>query len=413
MLVKRRIFIVLLFLLTAALFFACAGEFEQEESSGTDNSLQGDLQGNSSLVSSASSQSDGTSLPESSSETTSAVEASEESSADTSSADEDSSAASSEEPSTSTESNQETSKEPEENSKEPDPQPIKKPHTVNGFLVYDYRAMEQFGGGATGGQLTAGLLNKLKERVGADVNVYAMPIPNASAYYAPEGYERAITNTQNCVYGMRDALVDVQFVDVYSALLPHTDEEIYARTDHHWFALGAYYAAEELCKTAGVDFAPLSQFERKSFDGFLGSAYSAYGVSELAARPETFVWFEPMQSYTVNYYNHKFRSPTTGSLFTSSKGYTKFIRGDGNAVQIQTDVSNGRKLLVIKDSYGNALAPFLIAGFEEVYIIDMRFFECNILKFIDDYQITDVSLSISVFTAAGSKRDHITRLMNQ
>ena len=161
-----------------------------------------------------------------------------------------------------------------------------------------------------------------------------------------------------------------------------------------------------------ADFAPLTQFDRCSFDGFLGSAYSSYGVSELKKYPETFVWYEPKQSCTVNYYTQRFKFSATGSLFSSAKGYTKFIRGDGNAVQIQTGVQNGRKLLVVKDSFGNALAPFLIAGFEEVYFVDIRDFACNILTFIQEHQITDVSFSVSAFTVAGSKRDNITRLMN-
>ena len=400
------------------MLFACVDEFEPEGSSDMESSLQGDLQGNSSFVSSASSassvssvssipsipsQSEVTSLPGSTDETTSDEgSAAESSSTDVSSADSSSFEEPSDEPSA-----------PTESSEDPGTLPVSKPHEVNGFLVYNYRAMEQFGGTAAGGQQTAELLNKFKERVGESVNVYAMPIPIASAFYAPEGYERSITNTKNCFNGLRDALVNVKFVDVYSALLPHTEEEIYARTDHHWFALGAYYAAEEFCKVANTDFAPLSQFERKSTDGFLGSAYSAYGVSELAAYPETFVWFEPQQSCTVNYYNHKFKSPSASdSLFSSARGYSKFIRGDGNAVQIRTGVSNGRRLLVVKDSFGNALAPFMIAGFEEVYFVDIREFACNILTFIQEHQITDVSFSVSAFTVAGSKRDNITRLMN-
>ena len=415
----RRIWILFLLLCTIALLFACTGEFALEDSSGAESSLQGDLQASFSSASSAPSQSDVTSPVESSVGTSAAESSTAESSTAEPSAVESSTETSPAESTSSDEPSDEPSKEPsaptessEESSKEPEPLPVSKPHEVNGFLVYNYRAMEQFGGSATGGQLTAELLNKFKERVGDGVNVYAMPIPNASAFYAPEGYERSITNTKNCIYGLRDALVNVKFVDVYSALLPHTEEEIYARTDHHWFALGAYYAAEEFCKVAGTGFASLSQFERNSFDGFLGSAYSAYGVSELGKYPETFVWFEPLQSCTVNYYNHKFQSPSSGSLFSSSKGYTKFIRGDGNAVQIKTDISNGRRLLVVKDSFGNALAPFMIAGFEEVYFVDIREFACNILTFIEEHQITDVSFSVSTFTVAGSKRDNITRLMN-
>ena len=288
-----------------------------------------------------------------------------------------------------------------------------KPHKVNGFIVYQDRGMEPFGGSAKGGQYTAEVLNLLKERVGSNVNVYAMPIPLACTFYAPDGYKNSISCMKDCFYGLRDALVDVEFVDLISALEPHADEDIYARTDHHWMALGAYYASQEFCKVAKVYFSDLSNFEECSFDGFLGSVVKAYGVNELKKYPETFYWYEPYQEYTAHYYRQNYTYSFSDSMFSSSKSYVKFIYGDSYAVRIETGVNNGRKLLLIKDSYGNALAPFLIAGFEEIHIVDYRDFECNILEFIQENNITDVTVALSAFAIASSKRDNIIRLMEQ
>ena len=218
---------------------------------------------------------------------------------------------------------------------------------------------------------------------------------------------------KNCYEGLRDALVDVQYVDLISVLEQHTDEDIYARTDHHWMALGAYYAAQELCKVAGADFATLDTFTQKSFDGFLGSAVKAFGVKELEKYPETFYWYEPAREYTAHYYTQKYKYSFSGSLFSTSKSYLKFIYGDSYAVRVETGVNNGRKLLVIKDSYGNAMIPFLIEGFEEVYVVDYRDFECNVLEFIEENEITDVALTLAGFAIASSKRDNIIRLTEQ
>ena len=285
------------------------------------------------------------------------------------------------------------------------------PHMNNGFLVVGNRGMEKFGGTAVGGQLTADLLNQFQEAVGPGVQVYAAPVPTAVAFYAPEGYEKSSLCIQDCFYGMRDALVGVKFADFYGAILPHADEEVYARTDHHWFARGAYYAAQELCRVAGVGFATLDTFTEYSREGFIGSVVSAYGVEELRKYPEVFYWYEPNQEYVADYYTQQDQFKFTGSLFSSSKGYTKFIHGDAYCVKIKTGVDNGRKLLVIKDSFGNALAPFLIAGFEEVHMFDIRNFEKNALKYIETYGITDVAFALSAFTVAGTKRNNITRLM--
>lgn len=306
------------------------------------------------------------------------------------------------------ESDADTSSETSGGTQDPDDTP----HMVNGFLVVGNRGMELFGGSASAGAETAKLMNQFKERVGSNVNVYAMPIPLASSFYAPDAYRSARERTAECFSGLRDALLNVSYVDAFGALSAHTQEDIYARTDHHWFACGAYYAAEALCKQANTTFTPLSQFTQQSFDGFLGSVYSSYHVSELKQYPETFVWYEPTQSYTAHYYTQNYQFSFSGSMFSKSSSYLKFIYGDGYAVRLETGVKNGRKLLVIKDSFGNALAPFLIAGFEEVYLIDFRDFSCNVLNFIQEHQITDVTFALSAFSVAGSKRNNITRLMN-
>lgn len=298
----------------------------------------------------------------------------------------------------------------EETSKE---EPVERPHTVNGWIVYKGRGMEPFGGTAYGGGLTAEVYNNFKERVGENVNVYAMPIPLASAFYAPEGFESSISAAVNCFGGLRDGLVNITYVDLIEALSAHTGEDIYARTDHHWNALGAYYAAQALCLAADVPFATLDSFTQNSFEGFLGSIYSSWGISELKNYPETFVWYEPTQEYTAHYYSQNYNFSFSGTLFSNSKSYVKFIYGDSYAVRVETGVQNGRKMLVIKDSFGNALAPFLISGFEEVYVVDFRDFNVNILEFIEENEITDVTLALSAFSVAGSKRNNITRLMEK
>ncbi len=295
------------------------------------------------------------------------------------------------------------------------PPPATDVRIVNGVLISGTRAMEQFGGGASAGVSTAEKLNTFKKAVGNNVNVYILPAPLASAFYAPKGYERSITNHQNCFYGMRDALDGVKFVDTLAALSSHVDEDIYFRTDHHWQALGAYYCAEELASVAGVPFANITSFTAHSSEGMLGSFYSSYTHdSVLKNNPDTMTWYEPNAAHTVTYYSRSnFKNPTTGkTLFSTNSGYTKFIYGDSYTTHIKSNVGNGRKLLIFKDSYGNALAPFVVSSFDEVYIADYRYFELNAKDFIEEQGITDVCFELAAFSVAGSKRNYITQLLD-
>ncbi|MBO5870762.1 MAG: hypothetical protein J6Q89_08440 [Clostridia bacterium] len=282
----------------------------------------------------------------------------------------------------------------------------------NGIIVSGNRGMEAFGGTYNNGKSTAQKLNTFKEAVGEDVNVYIMPCPTQAAFYAPAKYSNSIKSHENCFNGIRENLVGVKYVDTLAALSPHTDEYIYLRTDFHWAALGAYYAAEELAKVAGTPFDNISTFVEKSADGFNGSLVGYASV--LSNDPDTLYWYEPSREHTVTYYSvNGFSNPITGrTLFAAVNGYTKFIYGDSYTTQIQSNVNNGRKLLIVKDSYGNALAPFVLSSFEEVIIVDCREFRLNAVTFINEHDITDVCFAMSAFGVNGSKSGYITQLLN-
>lgn len=283
----------------------------------------------------------------------------------------------------------------------------------NGIVISGKRGMEEFGGTAASGEKTAQYLNKFKEAVGADVNVYILAAPIASAFYAPEKYPNSIKNHVNCFNGLRDALVDVKYVDVLGALSNHVDEDIYFRTDHHWQALGAYYAAEQLALVAGTPFDTIDKYTAQSSGGVVGSLYGYSKASVLKNNPDTITWFVPNREHTVTYYSEtKYTNPKTGlSLFSSSNSYSKFIHGDSYSTHIQSDINNGRKLLIFKDSFGNALAPFVLSSFEEVIIVDYREFKLNALEFIEEHEITDVCFAMAAFSVATSKREYILKLL--
>ena len=61
--------------------------------------------------------------------------------------------------------------------------------------------------------------------------------------------------------------------------------------------------------------------------------------------------------------------------------------------------------MLIKDSYGNALAPYLVAGFEEIYIVDARYYGKGILETVKQFGITDILIAECTFSAVG--KDYI------
>lgn len=284
------------------------------------------------------------------------------------------------------------------------------------LIVYmdgHYRGMSMYGGGT--GLNYASYVNAFKEALG-DVAVYSMVIPTSSAFYTPAEYSAYNASHLDTILSIRNHLVNVTDVDAYSVLEARTDEPVYTRTDHHWMPLGAYYAAEEFAKTAGVPFAGLSDFTEVVIDGFLGTIYTFAPSANLLNDPEQFVYYKPQNDYTVYYYTTDYTFEYTFPLFVEqpvSQSYSTFMGGDAKIVRIETDVKNGRRLAVLKDSYGNAAIPFLVNSFEEIFVIDIRYFEPNAIDFLKEHEVTDVLFTMCTFSAAGGNSSHIDRIMKQ
>ncbi len=290
---------------------------------------------------------------------------------------------------------------------------------TNGLLVVyqnnHWKCLSLFGGGSGSGYVSA--LNSLQDAVGDSVNIYSMPAPLSSQYYVPSNASSYSVDQEECLDSVAEQLDDeIVTVDLCPILAKHTDEDIYLRTDHHWAPLGAYYAARAFAEAAGVPFADLSEYTEGVNEGYVGTMYAYSKDSRILNDPEDFVYYVPSNEYTTYYYDTYFNYSYQGSLIVetdTANSYLMFMGGDEKIVKIKTDVGNGRKLLVIKDSYGNAEIPFYTGSFEEVYVIDMRYFYCNLINFIEDLGITDVLFTMCSYSVVGTNADNLATLMAQ
>ena len=64
--------------------------------------------------------------------------------------------------------------------------------------------------------------------------------------------------------------------------------------------------------------------------------------------------------------------------------------GDIKMTKVVTSTHNGRRLLVIKDSFGNAVPGYLFHSFEEIHVADFRYFTKDVVSYVDENRITDI-----------------------
>lgn len=276
----------------------------------------------------------------------------------------------------------------------------------------------------------ARMANKYQSVLGEGVQVYCLLIPSAIEFYCPEKARSRVKSQRETIYTAYEQLDScVKAVDAYKNIAKHTDEDIYLRTDHHWSPLGAYYAAEMIAKTAGVPFRDLSHYERKVVKNFVGSMFRYSGDISVKRSPEDFVYYEPIGveyettyiTYTVdeNYQVTGSYGPTKGKYFHSFKdgsgnAYCTFMGGDSKITQVRTSTDNGRRMLLIKDSFGNAIPGYLFFSFEEIHVIDARYFTRNIVQYVKENGITDLVFGNNVsFASAGSTLSAYNRFLTQ
>lgn len=292
----------------------------------------------------------------------------------------------------------------------------------NGIIVVKqnghYRALELFGGGS--GNAYAAALNNFHKDLGDSVKIYSMIAPLASEYYTPASYADMNASQKDCIQGIASKLdKDITSIDITDVLGQHTGEEIYFRTDHHWTPLGAYYAAQTFADAVGLDFKELGTYKQVDMEGFVGTMYGFTGDANLNKDSETFTYYTPsnLNKCTTYYYDTAFNYTGKGNFFNGvgdiRSAYLTFMGGDDQVVKVTTNVKNGRKLIIVKDSYGNAIPGYLFGSYEEIYVVDMRYFELNLVDFVQQNKITDMLFTMVTYSAVGDNADNLENLRTQ
>ncbi len=285
----------------------------------------------------------------------------------------------------------------------------------NGIMVVDSgteyaRALEIFSGSFKTGTRYANILNAYKAELGEEVNVFCMVIPTSAAYYMPEEEAVKYGSQLNNYNNIAESLDGVIGVPVYSAIAEHTDEYLYSRTDYHWQPLGAYYAGAEFARIAGVHYAELADYTPVVREGYVGAFYAVNDVEELQNAPDTFTYYKPsnLGDITCTYYDTDYTGAREGRLFYEDNSigasYTVFVGTDDTILHVKTNADNERTLVIFKDSYGNALVPFLTQSFSDIYLCDFRYFDLNAAAFIREVGATDLLFAMSTVACTTSSK---------
>lgn len=215
------------------------------------------------------------------------------------------------------------------------------------------------------------------------VNVYDILAPTAQEFYAPNNKR---TNQTEGICNVYDSLIskdipNLRLINVIGTLSEHAAEKIYFCTDHHWTQRGAYYAyAEYSMENPDIEnLEPLQNYYTENKYGMLGSLLNftagTYGKELLEQSPDMLQMFYPKSEYEGAVYRDPYMTSYMQSIkaiYPWANSYSCFLQGDFPLEVFKTNVNNGRKVCIVKESFGDAFSVWALNNYEEVYIVDYR-----------------------------------------
>ena len=259
--------------------------------------------------------------------------------------------------------------------------------TLGAILVQGNSAFEFYNFSRSTADEYVAAINRAASLLKGKATVYDMVVPTSIGVMLPESVRSQLNSSDqkqatDYLYGSMST--GVKTVPILDTLRAHNGEYLYFYSDHHWTALGAYYAYTEFANKAG--FAPhdLSEYEKIAFDGFNGSFFSE--TQDVKLKTDTVYAYKPIGGGELWFGDDENTKELDWSIISdvsnwaASSKYNTFIGGDNAYTEITSGaVHDGSSIVVVKESFGNAFVPFLVDHYEKVYVLDYRYYDAQTL----------------------------------
>lgn len=242
-------------------------------------------------------------------------------------------------------------------------------------------------------------VNDFAEETGIKLNVMILP---GSAYGSAQDLPAGAYNLdeKEMISAIAAEMPEQNFLDLCDELASPED---YFKTDHHWNEKGAYAAYQKICSSV-LHTQPQQFTYTKVADDFKGTMYSKSGAFWTAG--EDLYRIDPAveNDITVTMDNGKVMSSLYNDDNLAGKDkYTYYLDGNHGYEKIQTSVNNGKKAVIVKDSYAHILVPYLAQEYSEIDLVDLRYYRDAVSRLITDKDSTDVYVIYSLDEFASDK----------
>lgn len=243
-------------------------------------------------------------------------------------------------------------------------------------------------------------IQKIQELAGTYYNipVYFMLVPDASNIQSEKLPSYAVERDQKKQFDkIQEQLgVGVSWVEVSKALMKHSDEELYYRTDRNWTTLGAYYGYEALAAAMELDTSKAPELTPYVVNNdFIGSLAKQSGYGKGYEDSITIYAPKNIKNCVRTVVSNMDTKRKTATLYDSTKlekedKYALFLGGDAGMTDIRTTADTTDRLLIFKDSCANCLIPFLTPYYREIVAVDPALYKGNIQEIMQKAKFTSI-----------------------
>ena len=244
--------------------------------------------------------------------------------------------------------------------------------------------------------LNASALEELAQRTGTQA--FLLAVPSSAAVYphklpasAPVADEEAL---------LAAAAGQTHLIPLLASLREAADGALlYYATDHHWTAAGAYIGYMNTCTALGIE--PEAQRPSTAVQGFFGSFYARFPLPWLSADSLS---YPPCDGIRLLINGEEKTGLLDPEAFAGRDKYAALLYGNHASLELINDAAPDRTLLVIKDSYANALLPLLSTHYRRIVAVDPRYFSENIVEFVNEYYEGETILCVYGLNTLSSGR---------
>lgn len=272
-----------------------------------------------------------------------------------------------------------------------------------GVYIYKGMTLELSGASDSAAQDYASAISEFKSAC-PDVTVYNMVVPVHTEFALPKRIIDSGVNSTSQLQNIKTIYTsytaDVKPINCYNTLNRHSGEYIYFNTDHHWTGLGAYYAYQAFCEQTDQTALDVDVCTEHKIEGFEGSFFDT--GSDLT--PDTVSYwtlpYETRAACAVESGDEPYNADIFIEGLEGANAYITFIGGDSALfIEYNDNLNSGKKIAVVKESYGNAFVPWLTNNYDEVHVIDSRHFTGSVKDYLSENGITEILFMNNIMSA--------------